>query len=297
MSLNTNSNALAEKLQSRDATREPTWVRYTLIAIAFIFFLSCLILPLILVFVEAFKQGIGVYAQALVHPDTLSAVKLTLLTAAIAVPLNVVFGIAAAWAVAKFNFRGKAILTTLIDMPFSVSPVIAGLMLVLIFGTQGWMGGWLMENDIKVLYAVPAIVIATIFITVPFVARELIPLMEAQGTEEEEAAIVLGASGWQTFWKVTLPNIKWGLIYGVILCNARAMGEFGAVSVVSGHIRGETNTLPLHVEILYNEYTFSAAFAVSSLLALLAIVTLILKTWVEIRQEKQNQRNEDSTVS
>lgn len=297
MSLNTNSNALAEKLQSRDATREPTWVCYTLIAIAFIFFLSCLILPLILVFVEAFKQGVGVYAQALVHPDTLSAVKLTLLTAAIAVPLNVVFGIAAAWAVAKFNFRGKAILTTLIDMPFSVSPVIAGLMLVLIFGTQGWMGGWLMENDIKVLYAVPAIVIATIFITVPFVARELIPLMEAQGTEEEEAAIVLGASGWQTFWKVTLPNIKWGLIYGVILCNARAMGEFGAVSVVSGHIRGETNTLPLHVEILYNEYTFSAAFAVSSLLALLAIVTLILKTWVEIRQEKQNQRNEDSTVS
>lgn len=297
MSLNTNSNALAEKLQSRDATREPTWVRYTLIAIALIFFLSCLILPLILVFVEAFKQGVGVYAQALVHPDTLSAVKLTLLTAAIAVPLNVVFGIAAAWAVAKFNFRGKAILTTLIDMPFSVSPVIAGLMLVLIFGTQGWMGGWLMENDIKVLYAVPAIVIATIFITVPFVARELIPLMEAQGTEEEEAAIVLGASGWQTFWKVTLPNIKWGLIYGVILCNARAMGEFGAVSVVSGHIRGETNTLPLHVEILYNEYTFSAAFAVSSLLALLAIVTLILKTWVEIRQEKQNQRNEDSTLS
>ncbi|MCD0187551.1 sulfate ABC transporter permease subunit CysW [Acinetobacter sp. PW68] len=297
MSLNTNSNALAEKLQSRDATREPTWVRYTLIAIALTFFLSCLILPLILVFVEALKQGVGVYAQALVHPDTLSAVKLTLLTAAIAVPLNVVFGIAAAWAVAKFNFRGKAILTTLIDMPFSVSPVIAGLMLVLIFGTQGWMGGWLMENDIKVLYAVPAIVIATIFITVPFVARELIPLMEAQGTEEEEAAIVLGASGWQTFWKVTLPNIKWGLIYGVILCNARAMGEFGAVSVVSGHIRGETNTLPLHVEILYNEYTFSAAFAVSSLLALLAIVTLILKTWVEIRQEKQNQRNEDLTVS
>ena len=297
MSLVTNSNAFAERLQSRDATREPVWVRYTLLSIALIFFLSCLILPLILVFVEAFKQGIGVYAQALVHPDTLSAVKLTLLTAAIAVPLNVVFGIAAAWSVAKFNFRGKSILTTLIDMPFSVSPVIAGLMLVLIFGTQGWMGGWLMENDIKVLYAVPAIVIATIFITVPFVARELIPLMEAQGTEEEEAAIVLGASGWQTFWKVTLPNIKWGLIYGVILCNARAMGEFGAVSVVSGHIRGETNTLPLHVEILYNEYTFSAAFAVSSLLALLAIVTLILKTWVEIRQEKQNQRNEDSTVS
>ena len=297
MSLNTNSNALAEKLQSRDATREPTWVRYTLITIALIFFLSCLILPLILVFVEAFKQGVGVYAQALVHPDTLSAVKLTLLTAAIAVPLNVVFGVAAAWSVAKFNFRGKSILTTIIDMPFSVSPVIAGLMLVLMFGTQGWFGGWLMDNDIKILYAVPAIFLATIFITVPFVARELIPLMEAQGTEEEEAAIVLGASGWQTFWKVTLPNIKWGLIYGVILCNARAMGEFGAVSVVSGHIRGETNTLPLHVEILYNEYTFSAAFAVSSLLALLAIVTLILKTWVEIRQENQSKRNEDSQVS
>ena len=293
--MNINSNALAEKLQSRDATREPTWVRYTLITIALLFFLSCLILPLILVFVEAFKQGVGVYAQALVHPDTLSAVKLTLLTAVIAVPLNVVFGVAAAWCVAKFNFRGKSILTTIIDMPFSVSPVIAGLMLVLIFGTQGWFGSWLMDNDIKILYAVPAIVLATIFITVPFVARELIPLMEAQGTEEEEAAIVLGASGWQTFWKVTLPNIKWGLIYGVILCNARAMREFGAVSVVSGHIRGETNTLPLHVEILYNEYTFSAAFAVSSLLALLAIVTLVLKTWVEIRQEKQNKHN-DSTV-
>ena len=297
MSLTTNSNALAEKLQSRDATREPTWVRNVLITIALIFFLSCLILPLILVFVEAFKQGVAVYFQALINPDTLSAVKLTLLTAAIAVPLNVVFGVAAAWSVAKFNFRGKSILTTIIDIPFSVSPVIAGMMLVLIFGTQGWMGNWLMDHDIKVLYAVPAIVLATIFITVPFVARELIPLMEAQGTEEEEAAIVLGASGWQTFCKVTLPNIKWGLIYGVILCNARAMGEFGAVSVVSGHIRGETNTLPLHVEILYNEYTFSAAFAVSSLLALLAIVTLILKTWVEIRQEKQNKRNEDSQVS
>lgn len=294
MSLITNSNALADKLQSRDATREPTWVRYTLLLIGLLFFLGCLILPLILVFVEAFKQGVGVYYQALVHPDTLSAVKLTLLTAAISVPLNVIFGVAAAWSVAKFNFRGKSILTTIIDMPFSVSPVIAGLMLVLIFGTQGWMGSWLMDNDIKILYAIPAIVLATIFITVPFVARELIPLMEAQGTEEEEAAIVLGANGWQTFWNVTLPNIKWGLIYGVILCNARAMGEFGAVSVVSGHIRGETNTLPLHVEILYNEYTFSAAFAVSSLLALVAIFTLILKTWVEIRQERHNQRQDDT---
>lgn len=290
------SSALAQKLQSRDATREPTWVKVTLIIIAMIFFVSCLILPLILVFVEAFKQGVEVYFQALVNPDTLSAVKLTLLTAAIAVPLNVVFGVAAAWCVAKFNFRGKAILTTIIDMPFSVSPVIAGLMIVLIFGSQGWFGSWLIDNDIKILYATPAIVLATIFITVPFVARELIPLMEAQGIEEEEAAIVLGASGWQTFWKVTLPNIKWGLIYGIILCNARAMGEFGAVSVVSGHIRGETNTLPLHVEILYNEYTFSAAFAVSSLLALLAIFTLILKTWVEIRQEKQDQRNDNATA-
>ncbi|OTG86472.1 sulfate ABC transporter permease subunit CysW [Acinetobacter sp. ANC 4558] len=295
--MNTNSNALAERLQSRDATREPRWVRNLLLIIALIFFLSCLVLPLVLVFVEAFKQGMSVYFNALIQPDTLSAVKLTLLTAAIAVPLNVVFGVAAAWSVAKFNFRGKSILTTIIDMPFSVSPVIAGLMLVLIFGTQGWFGDWLQDHDIKILYAVPAIVIATIFITVPFVARELIPLMEAQGTEEEEAAIVLGASGWQTFWKVTLPNIKWGLIYGVILCNARAMGEFGAVSVVSGHIRGETNTLPLYVEILYNEYTFSAAFAVSSLLAFLAIITLILKTWVEARQEKQDKRNEDSTVS
>ncbi|MCX0339294.1 sulfate ABC transporter permease subunit CysW [Acinetobacter radioresistens] len=297
MSLTTNSNALAEKLQSRDATREAAWVRYLLLTICLLFFLSCLVLPLILVFVEAFKQGVGVYFQALVHPDTLSAVKLTLLTAAIAVPLNVVFGVAAAWCVAKFNFRGKSILTTIIDLPFSVSPVIAGMMLVLIFGSQGWLGEWLIDNDIKILYATPAIVLATIFITVPFVARELIPLMESQGNEEEEAAIVLGASGWQTFWKVTLPNIKWGLLYGVILCNARAMGEFGAVSVVSGHIRGETNTLPLHVEILYNEYTFSAAFAVSSLLALLAIVTLILKTWVELGQEKQAKRNDDSTSS
>ncbi|OOT96348.1 sulfate ABC transporter permease subunit CysW [Acinetobacter baumannii] len=294
MNLHTDSNALALKLQSRDATREPTWVRYTLITIALIFFLSCLMLPLILVFVEAFKQGLEVYVQALIDPDTLSAVKLTLLTAAIAVPINVIFGVAAAWAVSKFQFKGKAILTTIIDMPFSVSPVIAGLMIVLIFGAQGWLGGWLMEHDIKILYAVPAIVLATIFITVPFVARELIPLMEAQGTEEEEAAIVLGASGWQTFWKVTLPNIKWGLIYGVILCNARAMGEFGAVSVVSGHIRGETNTLPLHVEILYNEYTFSAAFAVSSLLTFLALLTLILKTWLELHQDKPEPHSTDS---
>lgn len=282
---------LAERLQSQDATRESPIIRYAIIAISLIFFASCLLLPLILVFVEAFRQGIQVYFQALVHPDTLAAVKLTLLTAAIAVPLNVVFGVAAAWCVAKFKFRGKSILTTLIDLPFSVSPVIAGLMLVLIFGTQGWFGEILQDNDIRILYAVPAIVLATIFITVPFVARELIPLMEAQGNEEEEAAIVLGASGWQTFLHVTLPNIKWGLLYGVILCNARAMGEFGAVSVVSGHIRGETNTLPLQVEILYNEYTFSAAFAVSSLLAFLAILTLILKVWIESRHQSSEHKS------
>lgn len=293
MSLFSHSPQLAERLQSRDATREPTWVRYVLLTTALFFFVTCLILPLVLVFVEAFKQGWTVYVNALIHPDTLSAVKLTLLTAAIAVPINVVFGIAAAWTITKFQFRGKAILTTLIDIPFSVSPVIAGLMLVLIFGAQGWFGPWLIDHDIKILYALPAIVLATVFITVPFVARELIPLMEAQGSEEEEAAIVLGASGWQTFWKVTLPNIKWGLIYGVILCNARAMGEFGAVSVVSGHIRGQTNTLPLHVEILYNEYTYSAAFAVSSLLAFLALITLAIKTWLEIKQERNAANTDD----
>lgn len=291
----TSGNALSDRLQSRDATCESPLVRYIVLTISLIFFASCLLLPLILVFVEAFKQGIEVYFHALIDPDTLAAVKLTLLTAAIAVPVNVIFGIAAAWSVAKFRFRGKSILTTLIDLPFSVSPVIAGLMLVLLFGAQGWFGETLRDHDIQILYAVPAIVLATVFITVPFVARELIPLMQAQGTEEEEAAIVLGANGWQTFWHVTLPNIKWGLLYGVILCNARAMGEFGAVSVVSGHIRGETNTLPLHVEILYNEYTFSAAFAVSSLLALLAILTLILKVWIESRSDQQNHRTDSAT--
>ncbi len=282
---------LAKRLQSNDATRDSPIFRYAIVAISLLFFASCLLLPLILVFVEAFRQGIQVYFQALINPDTLSAVKLTLLTAAIAVPLNVVFGVAAAWCVGKFKFRGKTILTTLIDLPFSVSPVIAGLMLVLVFGTQGWLGDILQNNEIRILYAVPAIVLATIFITVPFVARELIPLMEAQGNEEEEAAIVLGATGWQTFWHITIPNIKWGLLYGVILCNARAMGEFGAVSVVSGHIRGETNTLPLQVEILYNEYTFSAAFAVSSLLAFLAILTLILKVWIEGRSQSSEHKS------
>lgn len=274
---------LAERLQSRHATREPTVVRRVVLAISLLFFVVGLLLPLFLVFVEAFRQGWHTYLEALVEPDTLSAVKLTLLTAAIAVPLNAVFGVIGAWALTKHQFKGKTLLTTLIDLPFSVSPVIAGLMMVLVFGTQGWFGQWLRDHDLKVIFSTTGIVLATIFITFPFVVRELIPLMEAQGTEEEEAAIVLGASAWRMFWHITLPNIKWGLLYGVILCNARAMGEFGAVSVVSGHIRGETNTLPLQVEILYNEYSFSAAFAVASLLALLALVTLLLKTWIEGR--------------
>ncbi|HEY4542913.1 MAG TPA: sulfate ABC transporter permease subunit CysW, partial [Noviherbaspirillum sp.] len=249
------------------ATVEPPWVRALLIAVALIFLTLFLFVPLAAVFAEALRKGWDAYLAAIVEPDALSAIRLTLLTAAIAVPLNLVFGVAAAWAIAKFQFRGKNLLLTLIDLPFSVSPVISGLIYVLLFGAQGWFGEWLREHDIKILFAVPGIVLATIFVTFPFVARELIPLMQAQGTEEEEAALVLGASGWRTFWHVTLPNIKWGLMYGVILCNARAMGEFGAVSVVSGHIRGETNTMPLQVEILYNEYNFAAAFAVASLLA------------------------------
>ncbi len=283
---------LAERLQRNDSTREAGWVRRLVLAISLVFFASCLLLPLILVFVEAFRNGYHTYLEALVSPDTLSAIKLTLLTAVVAVPVNVIFGLAAAWAIAKFQFRGKALLTTLIDLPFSVSPVVAGLMLVLVFGSRGWLGPWLSDIDFRVIYTPLGIILATVFITVPFVARELIPLMEAQGTEEEEAAIVLGANGWQTFWHVTLPNIKWGLLYGVILCNARAMGEFGAVSVVSGHIRGETNTLPLQVEILYNEYSFSAAFAVASLLAFLALITLLIKTWVEGRAYSDAKSND-----
>jgi sulfate transport system permease protein len=246
-----------------------------------------LVLPLAAVFTEALRKGLGAYLEALKEPDAWAAIRLTLITAAIAVPLNLVFGVAAAWAIAKFEFRGKAFLTTLVDLPFSVSPVVAGLIYVLVFGAQGWFGPWLAEHDIKIIFAVPGIVLATIFVTFPFIARELIPLMQAQGTEEEQAAIVLGATGWQTFRYVTLPNIKWGLIYGVILCNARAMGEFGAVSVVSGHIRGQTNTMPLHVEILYNEYQSVAAFAVASLLALLAVVTLVIKSAAEWRQERE----------
>lgn len=263
------------------ATSESPLIKWILIGTALTFLAVFLFLPVVAVFYEAFKKGAGVYFAALVEPDAWSAIKLTLLIAAIAVPLNLVFGVAAAWAIAKFDFRGKQLLITLIDLPFSVSPVISGLIYVLIFGAQGWLGPWLFDADVRIIFAVPGIVLATVFVTFPFVARELIPLMQAQGTEEEEAAITLGASGWRTFWHVTLPNIKWGLLYGVILCNARAMGEFGAVSVVSGHIRGLTNTMPLHVEILYNEYNFAASFAVASLLALLALVTLVLKSIVE----------------
>ncbi|MDP1559289.1 MAG: sulfate ABC transporter permease subunit CysW [Nitrosomonas sp.] len=273
------------------ATQEPTWVRYALIGLALAFLTLFLFIPLISVFYEALKKGVDVYLAAITDPDAVSAIQLTLIVAAIAVPLNLIFGVAAAWAIAKFEFRGKNLLITLIDLPFSVSPVVSGLIYVLIFGLQGWLGPWLAEHDIQIIFAVPGIVLATVFVTVPFIARELIPLMQAQGTEEEEAAVVLGASGWQTFYRVTLPNIKWGLLYGSILCNARAMGEFGAVSVVSGHIRGSTNTMPLHVEILYNEYNFAAAFAVASLLALLALVTLALKTLVESRnRQHQKQR-------
>jgi sulfate/thiosulfate transport system permease protein len=274
---------MSAQFKKSGAVLEPGWVRIVLIAIALAFLTLFLFVPLVAVFAEAFKKGWQAYVAAIVDPDAISAIKLTLIAAGISVPLNLVFGVAAAWAVAKFEFRGKSILLTLIDLPFSVSPVISGLIYVLMFGAQGWFGPWLQEHDIKILFAVPGIVLATVFITFPFVARELIPLMQSQGNEEEEAALVLGASGWDTFRRVTLPNIKWGLLYGVILCNARAMGEFGAVSVVSGHIRGETNTMPLQVEILYNEYNFAAAFAVASLLALLALVTLAIKSFVEWR--------------
>jgi len=272
--------------RKRVTTTEAPWVRWTLTGVALAFIALFLVLPLAAVAAEALRKGWGAYLEALKEPDAWSAIRLTLITAAIAVPLNLVFGVAAAWCIAKFDFRGKAFLTTLVDLPFSVSPVVAGLIYVLVFGAQGWFGPWLAAHDIKIVFAVPGIVLATIFVTFPFIARELIPLMQAQGTEEEQAAIVLGATGWQTFWRVTLPNIKWGLIYGVILCNARAMGEFGAVSVVSGHIRGQTNTMPLHVEILYNEYQSVAAFAVASLLALLAVVTLVIKSAAEWKQER-----------
>ena len=272
---------------TQSATSEPRWIQWALIAAALAFLTLFLFAPLVLVFVEAFKKGVHVYLAAVTDPDALSAIQLTLIATSISVPLNLVFGLAASWSIAKFEFRGKNVLLTLIDLPFSVSPVIAGLIYVLVFGLQGWFGGWLRDHDLKVIFAVPGIVLATVFVTFPFVARELIPLMQAQGTEQEEAARVLGASGWSIFWRVTLPNVKWALLYGVILCNARAMGEFGAVSVVSGHIRGQTNTLPLHIEIFYNEYQFAAAFAAASLLAGLALVTLVLKYGVEQRVKAQ----------
>ncbi len=268
----------------RRANRDPRWARWLLTGIALAFLAFFLVLPLVVVFAQAFSKGGPYFLAAIREPDALSAIRLTLLTVAIVVPANVVFGIAAAWAIAKFRFRGKSLLTTLIDLPFAVSPIISGLVYVLVFGAQGWIGPWLIDHNIRIIFAVPGIVLATAFVTFPFVARELIPLMQSQGTDEEYSAITLGASGWQTFWRVTLPNIRWGLFYGVILCNARAMGEFGAVSVVSGHIRGETNTMPLHVEILYNEYNIAGAFAVASLLALLALATLIIKSVIEWRQ-------------
>jgi sulfate transport system permease protein len=272
--------------RAADVTSEPPLVRWLLIGGAIAFLALFLIVPLAAVFAEALEQGWAVYVSAVREPDALAAVKLTLLTAAIAVPLNTVFGVAAAWAIAKYQFFGKNLLITLIDLPFAVSPVISGLIFVLLFGSQGVFGPWLERHDINIIFAVPGIVIATVFVTFPFVARELIPVMQTLGKEEEEAALTLGASGWQTFFRVTLPNVKWGLLYGVILCNARAMGEFGAVSVVSGHIRGLTNTVPLHVEILYNEYNFVAAFAVASLLAVLALVTLVVKSAVEWKRKQ-----------
>jgi sulfate transport system permease protein len=274
-------------MKSNRATQEPGWIRALLLAVGLGFLFFFLALPLIAVFVEALAQGWPLYVEALKDPETRSAIWLTVLIALAVLPFNVLFGVAAAWAIAKFDFRGKSLLITLIDLPFAVSPVVAGLIFILLFGAQGYFGPWLAANDVKIIFAVPGMILATLFITFPFIARELIPLMQAQGKDEEEAAVSLGASGWQMFWRVTVPNIKWGLLYGVILSNARAMGEFGAVSVVSGHIRGETNTLPLHVEILYNEYNAVGAFAAASILALLALVTLVAKTVVEWRMKQE----------
>lgn len=271
----------------KPAVTEPRWVKRTLTGIALAYLAIVLLMPILIVMVSALSQGLAVYFKSFADPDTQSAIKLTLIAAAVSVPLNLVFGVAAAWTITKFDFWGKKILLTLIELPFTVSPVISGLIFVLLFGAQGVFGEFLFEHDIKIIFAVPGIIIATIFVTFPFVARELIPLMQAQGTDEENAAVILGANGWQTFWRVTVPNIKWGLLYGVILCNARAMGEFGAVSVVSGHIRGLTNTMPLHVEILYNEYKFAPAFAVASLLMFLAILTLIAKNLVEWQVQRE----------
>ena len=271
------------RFERNAATRESRWVKYTIVGVALTYFVGFILMPLLAVFFEALRRGWAPYFAAIVEPDAIAAIKLTLTVAAVAVPLYLVFGVSAAWLVTKFEFRGKQFLLTLIDLPFSVSPVIVGLMYILLFGANGWLGAWLLAHDLQIIFALPGILLATIFVTFPFIARELIPLMEMQGRDEEEAAVVLGANGWQVFWHVTLPNIRWALLYGVILANARAMGEFGAVSVVSGKIRGATNTLPLQVEILYNEYNFAAAFAVASLLALLALVTLVIKTGVENR--------------
>jgi sulfate transport system permease protein len=276
---------------------ERSWVKWLLVAVTLGFLTLFLFVPLLAVFVEALRKGGAAFFASFAEPAALSAIKLTLIAAAVAVPFNLVFGLAAAWAIARFNFLGRNFLLTLIDLPFAVSPVISGLIYVLLFGLQGWLGPWLSAHDIKIIFAVPGIVLATIFVTFPFVARELIPLMQEQGSEEEQAALVLGASGWQAFWRVTLPNVKWALLYGVILCNARAMGEFGAVSVVSGHIRGKTNTIPLHVEILYNEYNFVAAFAVASLLAILALLTLVAKSLVEWKVRQVVRGSEDIEAS
>jgi sulfate/thiosulfate transport system permease protein len=278
---------LSGKKGSKRTTEEQPWVRIPLIAIALGFLLLFLVLPLVAIFIKAFEKGADVYLAAITDPDALSAIKLTLLVAILTVPLNAIFGLAAAWAITKFEFKGKSLLITLIDLPFAISPVIAGLVFVLLFSAHGLFGEFLFANDIKILFAVPGIVLATLFVTFPFVARELIPLMQAQGSAEEEASLTLGAGGMKTFWHVTLPNIKWGLLYGIILCNARAVGEFGAVSIVSGHIRGLTNTMPLHIEILYNEYQFSAAFAVASLMSILAILTLVLKNFIEWKTSQQ----------
>lgn len=281
------------EIQARDDARtEPGWIRWIIIALAITFLVVFVVLPLVLVFSQAFSRGVGAYFRALSDPEAWSAIRLTLIVAAISVGINLVFGVMAAWAIAKFDFRGKTMLISLIDLPFSVSPVISGLVFVLLFGAQGYFGPWVMANNIPILFAVPGIALATTFVTFPFVARALIPLMQEQGTQEEEAAISLGASGLQTFFRVTLPNIKWGVLYGVLLCNARAMGEFGAVSVVSGHIRGETNTMPLLVEILYNEYQFVAAFAIASLLAMLALITLVAKTILERHLDEGQPRGD-----
>jgi len=294
MTANTNKSASGK---SAAATRDPLWLRIVLIGISVGFVGVLLVLSLAVVFVEAFRHGVGAYFASFRDPAAWQAIKLTLIATGIALPLNLVFGVAASWAIAKFEFTGKSVLITLIDLPFAVSPVISGRIYVLLFGLQGWLGPWLAAHDIKIIFAVPGIVLATIFVTFPFVARELIPLMQEQGDDVEQAALSLGASGWQTFWRVTLPNIKWALLYGVILCNARAMGEFGAVSVVSGHIRGKTNTIPLHVEILYNEYNVVAAFAMASLLALLGLVTLAAKTYLEWKvQQELKSTLEPATV-